>query len=1045
MRITRLELENINSLAGRWSVDLSHPDYARNHDIFVIHGPTGAGKTTLLDAITLALYGRTPRLEAINSGEGGNELMTRGTGFCRAAVTYSCSKGVFMSEFRQNRANSMPSGKLQKASYIITRLAGGGTAGEVVSSGVGSSLERETQKIIQLDYKQFCRSMMLAQGEFGAFLESGGRDRAEILEKLTGTQRYRRIAQSIAERFREIKRSLSIKKAERDEIEALLLSEADESAARSAAEALGGRLAMIETELERARRELAFLDELDRLHRALVAARAEKERAEREAADFAAQEERLLLAQAARQCEAEFVAATAHRGAQAGEQSQIASLSAEMMEADAALAEAEKGASAARDGLSAEEKDFAAQQELWKTVRALDVRLSSASEKCAGADERRRGCESAAAESVRRISALDAAETALSASVVALREYLARHGNDGRIPQAIAKVEALRAGAEQRLRQAEECGRHKAALSRQQGDALRLLEQAESDLSGIEAEITRFVSADALSIARLLQGQLVDGRPCPVCGSPYHRAGGNVAHEEPDLFSQDAGGAEKIRLIAQTGSFLTARRDEAAAQVQSLKNKLESLRNDEKNTDENLAAARNECAGHLALINEELAPWGLEATLGTLEAALGELNVRSARWTRKQSELEQAENELSAKSAERNTLSENLSMQNEACARALDEWSAARNEEEALRKERAALFGERSVDEAESEKKQRVARCRRAADMAESAVQSAKENKARLEARKAQLEKSVAERAAVLRAAEEALERKVRDNGFLSEDGFIAARMDGAEFSALSKESGRLRTRATQAETTLRNAEKSYADCRARSQVTRARDEVQSESEALSAEREGAQGELIEIRSRLQANEQHKARAREIIAEHDALQEEFSTWEQMDRWIGRADGSDMSVFVQSLAFSSLLRLANKNLFGITRRYRVLQKERASLEFEIQDICFEQPRSVANLSGGEKFLVSLSFALAISEFASHNVRVDSLFLDEGFGTLGGELLTEAVNALKNLHKDGKMLGIITHVQDVIDEIDQRIEVRPVSNGHSVLLGAGIARE
>ena len=220
---------------------------------------------------------------------------------------------------------------------------------------------------------------------------------------------------------------------------------------------------------------------------------------------------------------------------------------------------------------------------------------------------------------------------------------------------------------------------------------------------------------------------------------------------------------------------------------------------------------------------------------------------------------------------------------------------------------------------------------------------------------------------------------------------------------------------------------------------------MQSESEALSAEREGAQGELIGIRSRLQANEQHKARAREIIAEHDALQEEFSTWEQMDRWIGRADGSDMSVFVQSLAFSSLLRLANKNLFGITRRYRVLQKERASLEFEIQDICFEQPRSVANLSGGEKFLVSLSFALAISEFASHNVRVDSLFLDEGFGTLGGELLTEAVNALKNLHKDGKMLGIITHVQDVIDEIDQRIEVRPVSNGRSVLLGAGIARE
>ena len=121
---------------------------------------------------------------------------------------------------------------------------------------------------------------------------------------------------------------------------------------------------------------------------------------------------------------------------------------------------------------------------------------------------------------------------------------------------------------------------------------------------------------------------------------------------------------------------------------------------------------------------------------------------------------------------------------------------------------------------------------------------------------------------------------------------------------------------------------------------------------------------------------------------------------------------------------------------------MVQKEADSLDFEIQDIYFEEPRSISNLSGGEKFLVSLSFALAISEFASKNVRVDSLFLDEGFGTLSGELLTEAINALKNLQKQGKMLGIITHVQDVISEIDQKIEVKPAALGHSILCGSGI---
>ena len=88
MRILKLEFENLNSLKGKWAIDFTNPDYAKNHDIFVIHGPTGAGKTTLLDAITLALYGRTPRLVSINNGEGGNEIMTRGTGYCRAAVVY---------------------------------------------------------------------------------------------------------------------------------------------------------------------------------------------------------------------------------------------------------------------------------------------------------------------------------------------------------------------------------------------------------------------------------------------------------------------------------------------------------------------------------------------------------------------------------------------------------------------------------------------------------------------------------------------------------------------------------------------------------------------------------------------------------------------------------------------------------------------------------------------------------------------------------------------------------------------------------------------
>ena len=178
----------------------------------------------------------------------------------------------------------------------------------------------------------------------------------------------------------------------------------------------------------------------------------------------------------------------------------------------------------------------------------------------------------------------------------------------------------------------------------------------------------------------------------------------------------------------------------------------------------------------------------------------------------------------------------------------------------------------------------------------------------------------------------------------------------------------------------------------------------------------------------------------------DAINQEFSDWDQVYQWaapLGKGDKINLYAFVQSLVFGSLIAVANRHLFAITGRYKLVQKP-GVLDFEVEDINFEQSRETTNLSGGETFIVSLSLALAISEFASKRVRIDSLFLDEGFGTLSGDILMEAINALKNLQKQGKMLGIITHVDRVIEEIEHHIDVKPTHNGHSVLIGSGITQ-
>ena len=161
-------------------------------------------------------------------------------------------------------------------------------------------------------------------------------------------------------------------------------------------------------------------------------------------------------------------------------------------------------------------------------------------------------------------------------------------------------------------------------------------------------------------------------------------------------------------------------------------------------------------------------------------------------------------------------------------------------------------------------------------------------------------------------------------------------------------------------------------------------------------------------------------------------------WAQLGELIGSADGKKFRNFAQQLTLDVLLGYANRHLESLSRRYRLERlKDSLGLLVVDQDMGGEV-RSVHSLSGGESFLVSLALALALASLSSHRVQVESLFIDEGFGSLDPESLDMAMKALIDLQQRGRTVGVISHVEEMKQQIDVAIEVVQGVRGSRVRL-------
>ena len=193
-------------------------------------------------------------------------------------------------------------------------------------------------------------------------------------------------------------------------------------------------------------------------------------------------------------------------------------------------------------------------------------------------------------------------------------------------------------------------------------------------------------------------------------------------------------------------------------------------------------------------------------------------------------------------------------------------------------------------------------------------------------------------------------------------------------------------------------------------------------------------------RALLASDEQRRQSQQALFAQIAEQTTEADIWQRLDSLIGSAKGDKFRKFAQGLTLDHLLHLANRHLARLHGRYLLRRKSSGELELDIIDSWQgEAARDTRTLSGGESFLVSLALALALSDLVSHKTSIDSLFLDEGFGTLDGETLDIALNALDTLNASGKMIGVISHVEGMKERIPAQIRVEKGGGvGHSRLV-------
>jgi DNA repair protein SbcC/Rad50 len=363
-------------------------------------------------------------------------------------------------------------------------------------------------------------------------------------------------------------------------------------------------------------------------------------------------------------------------------------------------------------------------------------------------------------------------------------------------------------------------------------------------------------------------------------------------------------------------------------------------------------------------------------------------------------------------------------------------------ERDALLQERRATFEDKNPDDEEYRLMAAIERCETAHAAAGQALNTANQALGNLLGSIEALDRSLAARAIELQSAEAAFLIRLERLGFSNEAQYVAACLPETERALLKRQAQQLSDEKTVLDAGQHDKTTQLAAERQKRLTDQSRAELEQALNSLMERHKEIQQEIGGISRKLKDNEALRQKQQARVRAIEAQESEYARWDMLHALIGSADGKKYRNFAQGLTFEMMIGHANRQLKKMSDRYLLIRDEAQPLELNVIDSYQAgEIRSTKNLSGGESFIVSLSLALGLSHMASRNVRVDSLFLDEGFGTLDEEALDTALETLSGLQRDGKLIGVISHVPALRERIGTQIEVIPENGGKSVIRGPG----